>query len=90
MGIRKKRNLLIFFIFPIGGFSLLLLGTLHWIFIVMFLLFTMSIGYLTSKILCPKCSNPAGLHKHKIGNIEVNMWSPFTKKRCDYCGKSFV
>jgi len=89
MTIRKKRNLIIFVVLPVGGSIFGFLGFVHIAFIILFFLWLIFIGILTKNIKCPKCGTPVGLRKKKIGETEIETYSLFTKDRCDECGYPF-
>ncbi len=87
MNIRKKRNILIFVIFPIAVCLCGLLGAkYHWA--LAFLTYPLMLLILgaAAKIRCPNCGVPVGKHKYKLMGYVYYSWSPFTKKSCDNCG----
>jgi hypothetical protein len=65
-------------------------GTVHVIFGLLALPFTILIEYLDSKFKCPKCNRPVGLHKYKWGKFKFAMRTACTRKKCDFCGEPFV
>lgn len=90
MNIRTKRNIIIFAIYPVLGFSIGYIGVaIHWIFALLIFPLSIYIQYITSKLRCPKCNIPVGWHKYKIFIFEFNWWSPITKKICEHCGYHF-
>ena len=91
MNIRTKGNLLSFLILPIGFFALGFLGTFHWIFIFLAILYFLLLAYIIQSFRCPNCQYPLGKRKYKIEGeeVETRFKSAFTKTHCDNCGYKF-
>ncbi len=90
MTIRKKRNVLIFMVFPIGASLFGYLSSYHWIFTFLFFAFSYSIGKMTSMMKCPRCGTPIGHNEIVFFGLKIETnYSPFTKRKCFKCGYRF-
>ncbi len=85
--IKRARSLLVFIILPFGFFLLVHLGAeVNWGFGLLGMLYGVSILFLASRIICPRCHKPVGWNKYKTLAVRSEAWSVFTPKRCLYCG----
>lgn len=80
-------NLLMFVVFPLGGFSLFWLGAaVHWVFALLAFPWAYLIVFLQKSIRCPKCGVSVGWRKYRILDVEFDSGPVFAPRRCEHCG----
>ena len=79
MSVRTKFHLLSFVVFPVGGLTLVTLGiTVHGVFGLLLLPYTLVIGILDHRIRCPSCN--------KRLLWQGPLMFPYIPKHCQSCG----
>jgi len=89
MNIRNKRLVLVYFAMPVGCTFLSLLGFIHWSLLILLFGYFFFLGNYIKKMKCPNCSVPLGNQKKKYWKKRVDVYSIWTKKKCDHCGHKF-
>jgi hypothetical protein len=88
MTIRRKRNILIFIIYPLSTASVVFLAFLiHDAIVLLVFPLVFLVYILAVRMRCPNCGTPVGWHEYKIG--EFSFITPFTPKHCKHCDYSF-
>ena len=90
MNVKLKRNILNFFILPVGLFILAYFTQYFEPIMFLMIIYFIALAFLNMNIKCPKCNYPLGLHK-KYETIDYTSkhWSAFTKNKCANCGHKF-
>jgi hypothetical protein len=83
----RRRNFWMFVLFPVVGFSLILVGG-YWHEAVAWLVFlwVVLVHHMTARMRCPRCSRPVGERRYRFLGIDFSWDSPITSKKCTHCG----
>lgn len=89
--VKRQRDLWLFVLFPVVGFTFGLLATyVHWA--ISFLVFpwAMVVENQTSRMRCPHCLQPVGKRQSRVFSLKITWWSPLTPARCVHCGRKLA
>ena len=89
--IKSRRDLWLFVLFPVVGFSLGILATyIHWAISLLVFPWAILVQYRTSRMCCPHCSQPVGKREVRMFGTQITWWSPLTPRKCVHCGNQLA
>ena len=90
MSLRKKFNVILFLVTPLGFFLFSVLGHYHWIFIVISLIYVFVLWKILMNIKCPNCRNRVNDIKIMKKGKPYFQELPYCPKKCEHCGYDFT